>query len=700
MTNEDTLPTGGPELQPVERAALDEEQAHLDRAMARVDELRDRFSSRAGVDGSFITHHQIREEQNAMITHTLSRLADLERAESRLVFGRIDTDSGDEYRIGRLGVSDEAQNPLVIDWRAPVAESFYQATATSPAGLRRRRHISTCDRQVNRVVDDVFDRNLLDVSVLSSDGMLMEALEGERTGRLGDIVATIQADQDRIMRSDGDGLLVVEGAPGTGKTVVALHRAAYLLYRRREQLARRGILVIGPNQRFVRYIEDVLPALGETQMVLTTVGSLFPGIDTEHSDPDLLAALKGDLRLAELIGRVVAARVKLPAGGLDVEVNGDVVHLPLGVLRQAARVARDVDPRHNVAREPFIVRLMHEVTDRLVTVRGLDEDDPFARTEVLAELRETASVRRALNGCWLPVTPQKLLGRYLSDPGELRRCAEGILTGVEIARLARAGDNWAREQWTVSDIALLDEAAELLGTAPVRTVGEYEVEDEPVDLLEDLAERAAGDREWVYGHLIVDEAQELTPMEWRMLLRRVPSRSATVVGDMAQRSRPGATGDWQDLISMFRTGRREQLTVNYRTPAAVMDLAESVLVAHGKAAEGRTVRSVREVDGSVVIHDRVLGVAPLLEDPPARGTGAVVAPSDILIGLTAHPDWSRIRPDEAKGLEFDQVVVLEPGRILAEDGLACLYVALTRPTQSLVVAADRPLPGGFPEVRG
>lgn len=697
MDEKRTAPAQGAGQDELTVRALAEEQAHLNAANRRVDELRERFRARTTGATDYIAHHQMREEQNAMMSHTLGRLADLERAESRLIFGRVDTVGGGCHRIGRIGVSDETQNPLVIDWRAPVAEAFYQATASHPAGLRRRRHIRCRDRRVTRVADDVFDRDLLAESVLSPDGVLMEALESERTGRLGDIVATIQADQDRIMRSDGDGLLIVEGAPGTGKTVVALHRAAYLLYRRREQLARRGILVVGPNHRFVRYIEDVLPSLGETQMVLATIGSLYPGVDTDRSEPDAVAVLKGDLRMAELIRRCVAARVRIPVAGLDVDVNGDLVKLPLAVLRRAQREARDVDIRHNAAREPFLVRLMIELVDRLVELRGLEPDDPFARAELFAELRETPSVRRALNGCWMPVTPERLLGRHLADPDELRRHADGLFSGVEIARLARSAENWASGTWTIGDVALLDECAELLGSAPVRTVGEYEAEgDEPVDLLDDLAARAAGDRDWVYGHLIVDEAQELTPMEWRMLLRRVPSRSATVVGDLAQRSRPGATGDWDDVVALFRSGRRERLTVNYRTPAEVMTLAESVLAAHGGGGPSREVRSVRDPEDSLSFFSRLTDVDTLLAAPPQSGTGAVIAPVDLLGRLAVHRDWTTVRPDDSKGLEFDHVVVLEPARILAEDGLACLYVALTRPTQSLVVAGDLPMPSGFP----
>jgi DNA helicase IV len=679
-----------------ERIALEDEQTHLVAAHQRVDELRDHLSDRAGHGTGHISHHQIREEQNAMMRHTLTRLADLERGSDRLVFGRIDTMDGSVHRIGRIGVSDESQNPMVIDWRAPVAEAFYQATAAVPSGLRRRRHIRTRGRQVVRVVDDVFDRELLPSSVLSADGVLMEALDMERTGRLGDIVATIQADQDRIMRSDGDGLLVIEGAPGTGKTVVALHRAAYLLYRRREQLARRGILVVGPNQRFVRYIEDVLPALGETQMVLGTIGSLYPGVDTDLQDPDVIATLKGDRRMAELVGRCVAGRVRIPPAGLDVDVDGEIVHLPLGVLRRATREARDIDERHNVAREPFLLRLLAELVTRLASIRGLDADDVFARAELLSELRETPSVRRALNSCWMPVTAERLLGRYLADPDELRRCAEGLFSGVETARLIRAAGGWVKGEWTVSDVALLDEAAELLGDAPVRLVGEPEPDDDDmIDPLEDLASRAAGDREWVYGHLIVDEAQELTPMEWRMLLRRVPSRSATVVGDLAQRSRPGATGDWQDLVNLFRGGRREQLVVNYRTPSEVMDVAERVLREHGRPDPDRQVRSVRSVPGSLRQYRSLSETESLLSSPPTRGTGAVIAPVDVIDSVKADAAWTLVRPEQAKGLEFDQVVVLEPGRILAEDGLASLYVALTRPTGLLVVAGDLPFPTGF-----
>jgi DNA helicase IV len=692
-------------------AAVAEEQQHLDRVVERLAARIASLRSRVGAVDPTQTHIQLAFEAEVFARHNRTLLRNLELASEKVCFGRIDLDNGTAYRLGRIGLTDTDQEPLLVDWRAPVAASFYQASATNPQGLRRRRHLSTAAGKVIRVSDDVFDDTLLEKSVLSEDGALFAALNADRTGRMGDIVATIQADQDRVMRSSPEGLLLIDGAPGTGKTVVALHRAAYLLFSRREQLARRGVLIIGPNTQFLRYIEEVLPSLGESHVVLSTVGDLLPGINGTGRDRADLAALKGSERMAGLIAAAVKNRVLLPHGGLRIDIDGDRLELTAGQLRSAVRFAKDHDPQYNGGRDPFLVKVLELLVDQLCELRGYPLQDPFARHDLHEELRGIPKVRRALNTMWMPLTPQKLLIDLLSRDGWLENAANGNFSAVELRTLCSCLDAWRSGTWTIEDIPLLDEAAELLGEVPVRVSRSYDsVEENPsssnsdVDDYDDtlydttLAERAMNDRGWAYGHLVVDEAQELSPMAWRMLLRRVPSKSVTAVGDLAQRSTAGAIEDWEELTAMFSRAVVEQMTVNYRTPAAVMDLASEVLTAN--SSHRRVVRSVRDVTDSVHFMSSAEELVARVSTEPGAGTGGVIVASDDLEGRavvgTLGDGWTLLDPAAVKGLEFDEVVVVNPDRVMAEAGIEGLYVALTRPTRRLgIFTTSGNFPPGF-----
>jgi len=735
-------------------AEVRREQSYLDRLYARLDLLRARATDelaavrREGPSGT----PQMRSERDAFATMHEQRLAQLWAVEDRLVFGRIDLTDRVRRYIGRIGLSDEEQSQLLLDWRAPAARSFYQATAADPHDVVRRRHLSTRDRIVLGVEDEVLDLESLgehERSSLSGEGALMAAVGAHRTGRMGDIVATIQAEQDRVIRSELAGALVVQGGPGTGKTAVALHRAAYLLYTHRERLARSGVLLVGPNPLFLRYIEQVLPSLGETGVVTSTAGELFAGVSGVPEPRSEVVALKGDLRMARVLRRAVHDRQRLPDSARRLVVEGVPIELRPEVVAAARAQARRTRKPHNLAREGFLRDLLHHLAGELARAhRGeLDEDN---RDGLLADLRESRDVRRELNLAWMPLSPQRVLSELFAEPERLASAAPD-LSQRDHALLQRERDR----PWTIADVPLLDELAELLGEddTPDRyaayaaqaarrsdldhaqaalemgdggsgLVSAEQLADRFTDYGPSLtvAERAQSDRTWAYGHLVVDEAQELSPMMWRLLMRRCPSRSLTLVGDVAQVGSAAGTSSWAAVLDPYLAGRwrLEALTVNYRTPAAVMGLAADTLAAAGVTAptpdsvrEGDwppAARRIRAGDTAAVVEavraelahlgaGRLAVVTAIGADGGLREAltaalpgGAVGVGRSTLDSPVAVLDVSSV-----KGLEFDGVVVVEPADILAASarGANDLYVALTRPTQRLLVLHSAPLPAGM-----
>jgi DNA helicase IV len=692
-------------------------------------------------------------EQDAFVKLYTERLQALEAAEARLCFGRLDLADGQSRYIGRLGLADDDQRPLLTDWRAPAAEPFYQATSADPRGVVRRRHIVTSGRDVTSLEDDVLDLEALaegDAGVHAEDvqggGVLMAALAARRTGRMHDIVATMQAEQDAIVRAPLGGILVVEGAPGCGKTVVALHRAAYLLYTHRDRLARSGVLIVGPNRIFLHYIGQVLPALGETAAVLATPGQLFPGLDATAWEPAEIAAIKGRSRMADVIHRAVRARQRVPAAPCRLDVAGTTITLTPEMVIAARDRARASRRPHNVARRTFALTLLDLLARELAEARNIDVDGH--RDVLIEDLRDSRDVRREVNLAWMPVTPEQLLADLYADPVRLAAAAPGMSSG-ERALLVRPRG----AAWTPADVPLLDEAAELLGVedeaerqAQARAQAERRAEQEYAESVLEMtgtrgvsaeqlldrysgprevvsvADRAAEDREWVYGHVVVDEAQELSPMAWRLLARRCPSLSMTVVGDLDQTASSAGADDWASALrditkSRHRTERRwrvERLTVNYRTPRPFMNLAREVLVACGR--DPAPVESIRDGEPPVVVAmsalDDLAGLvsraavredsgrvavitAPSLVDGIERLLGEALA--DGLLGLgdeRLDAVVSVLTVAQAKGLEFDDVIVVEPDLIDAEAARrgTDLYVALTRATRSLTIAytGDRP----------
>ncbi|MBV2367031.1 HelD family protein [Streptomonospora nanhaiensis] len=743
-------------------AALRTEQDHVDRVYARLDVLRERAASaltaalaRGGAGG-----YAALMEREVTVAEQAARAARLSAVENGLCFGRIDhapDHGGDTLYIGRIGIRDDDHESLLVDWRAPAARPFYSATPVSPDGLVRRRHLHMRDRAVTGVDDEVFDLDGLsdsDRRTLVGEAALLAGLRRGRTGRMRDIVATIQTEQDRVIRSDLAGVLVVQGGPGTGKTVAALHRAAYLLYTHRAVLERRGVLVVGPNPAFLRYIGEVLPSLGETDVVLRTVGELFPGVAATAQDPPETAVVKGSLRMTALVEAAVADRQRVPGepGGtgpgsaLVVAADGMRLRVPAAVCRSVRDRARALPLPHNMARKL--------VVNRLLEALARDQARQLDRPADEADLRYTAQalwqeepVRRAIDGLWPHLTPQELVGRLLADRAVLERVgARAGLTESERAALHRP----AGGPWTVGDVPLLDEAAELLGAdnsadlAAERADRRRRADEERyaqgvleyTGLFEDglmaadtlaerqrgaapaatTAERAAADREWAYGHVIVDEAQELSEMAWRVVMRRVPTRSLTVVGDTAQTGSPAGARSWSGMLGRYANGRlREQrLLVNYRTPAPIMAVAADVLA---EAAPGErapeSVRAGGDPPRAVRVADTDLPARlPKLvaEELAAIGEGrvAVIAPPDrhtevaaLLPAAAADAGPGALdaavavlTPGASKGLEFDSVVVVDPVGVAASSaaGGRDLYVALTRATRRLTVVHEGPLP--------
>ncbi|KKK07437.1 helicase [Micromonospora sp. HK10] len=705
---------------------------------------------------------QARSQRDSAVGMYAEQVDRYSAVESGLCFGRLDGDDGSRRYIGRIGIFDTSgdYDPLLMDWRAPAARAFYLATAASPQGVRRRRHLRTRQRKVTGLNDEVLDITAASPTAheeLTGEASLLAALNAGRTGRMRDIVETIQAEQDRIIRADLPGVLVVQGGPGTGKTAVALHRAAYLLYTHREQLSSRGVLLVGPNATFLRYISQVLPALAETGVLLRTQADLFPGVSARRTEPARTAALKGRPVMVEVLGNAVLDRQRVPDEPLEIELpQREILTLDPAVVRQARERVRRSQRPHNLARALFDVEIVHALAAQVAERIGADPlggENLLAEAdvaEIRRELREEPEVQATLDELWPVLTPQRLLADLYADPERIAAAAP-MLTEAERGLLHRTPGGW-----TPADVPLLDEAAELLGEDERAAVARRErlralereyaegvleiwrgsrsidVEDEAdggeilgvTDLIDadrlserqedaerlTTAQRAAADRSWAFGHVIIDEAQEISPMAWRLLMRRCPSRSMTIVGDVAQTGALSGTPSWAEALRPYVADRwrLEELTVSYRTPAEIMAVAADVLTAIDPAL--RPPRSVRAA--GVPPWDRTVEAGRLAAELVAATARETAALTDGRLGVIVPTGWIEelaaavvaalpevavgeqpelanrvvlLTTEQAKGLEFDTVLVVDPERIVAESprGHSDLYVALTRATQRL-----------------
>ncbi|HVA02454.1 MAG TPA: hypothetical protein VMU64_01800 [Acidimicrobiales bacterium] len=790
---------------------LEAEQAHVDRAYERLDQLRSDTEEliRSVIDQGRGGTHQFREERDVIVRTSLARLDQLDIGEQALCFGRIDRrDEGgssgpgsetESFHIGRLGISGEDLEPLVVDWRAPVAEPFYRATGREPMGLVLRRHLAAQGRRIVGVEDERFgaspahngsthcsgpatdgettgpdgsggwDDQASDDGgdgelELGGPGALLAALEGARTGVMRDIVATIQREQDEIIRSALPGVMVVQGGPGTGKTAVALHRAAYLLYTHRFPLERQGVLVIGPNPLFLRYIEHVLPSLGESGVTLSTIEGLVHGVQVKAGDGPGVARLKGEACMSIVVGRAVRSRQRPLRHDAEVPFGATVLRLSAEASAGIVSAARRRPGSHNARRrflEQLVVRRLADEYLRALAVHGIEprgaddpglgDFDPGAPPEPIAaapngqrnghgrvsptdagrrstgddleeesgfdlgefsrQVRRLPEVTEALDRMWPRLNAEELLHDLFGSRPLLALAAKGVLTAREQHLLLRPRSATLGEiPWTVADLALIDEARVLLGPRRPRAAG---------------GGGGGGDHDEprTYGHIVVDEAQDLSPMQLRSVSRRSLSGSITMAGDIGQATGPWAPASWDEVTAHLpgqRAPRLVELTVSYRTPAEVVEVAARVLAETAPGLRPPTpVRRTgvaphfEEVEASRLA-ERVAALATRACRDVAPGTAAVLAPGSLVADLAIALDAAGVQAsdprrdglgaplsllpiDLANGLEFDAVVVVEPAAIVEESpqGLRALYVALTRPTRRLTVIHTRPLPGAL-----
>jgi len=756
-----------------------EEQEFLDLALRALDHMRQ--GARSLRDSAAVANMRGAGdlvERDVVMGTALSRLDQLAIGDQALFFGRIDYQvngdgQADTYHVGRLAVSDETLNPLVIDWRAPVAEAFYRATGVESLGLSRRRHVSIRANEVTGVEDEYFadadgNLDLPDDEVrsateeglvegglaLGGPGALLAALGRARTGRMGDIIATIQGEQDQIIRSPLPGILLVQGGPGTGKTAVALHRAAYLLFTHRATLERQGVLVVGPNPLFLNYIENVLPSLGESGVTLSTIAGLVTNVEIRATDSEEVAELKGDARMAKVLAKALRTRERALRADVEIPVGRAIVVLRARYTEEVVERARRRPGNHNqrrsaVGRE-LASRLAHEYHDRFVR-DGSEEANGVG--ELADLIRATPQFKEALQRIWPRLTGQELLHDLLGAPALLKAAAHNVLSDEEVALLHRPRFTSVEDiAWTKADAALIDEARVLVGPRkrprPVAKSGESNIL-AGVDLDAYAGNhRAAALREAqrlvvaqsqeldeaefvTYGHIVVDEAQDLSPMELRVLKRRDLTGSMTIVGDMGQATTASSSASWDALLAVLaprRAPSRVDLTVSYRTPEEVLDFAAATLraatpdlepprpvrragsqplVAKVSPAEFNDVlvsltRSEIEhvAPGRVAVIVTGVRVEEVVETLRSGGLEAIDPRDQESKGLSA--DLVVLAAEGANGLEFDAVVVVEPGQIanrgangapgLTPRGLRTLYVALTRPTRRLAIIAQEEIP--------
>jgi DNA helicase IV len=684
---------------------------------------------------------QARYERDVFDEAVVNRLTQLDLGNAALVFGRIDRmaetpDGLETFHIGRLAIADEESEPVVVDWRAPIAEPFYRATGREPMGLARRRHFAVQGRTLLGLEDELFGEGHLGVghddglatgngearlgpdSGLRGYSTLIAALERGRTGQLGDIVATIQAEQDEIIRSPQAGVLVVQGGPGTGKTVVALHRAAYLLYTFRFPLEDQGVLVIGPNRVFLRYIEQVLPSLGEAGIEQVVLGDLVPDVDwarygVDRPDPPLTATVKGNIRMADVIDQAVTDRERPLREDVVVPFRTGYLRLRAEETQRIVRSAQRRFRRHNAARR----WVEGEVWSAMAATW---RDGTVTARDVKEAVRPLPEIRAALERMWPLLSPAELLHDLFGSKALLKLAAGKHLQEAEYLSLYRPRqDDVKSVRWTDNDVALLDEARSYLGAK--RPSGRSSNGQNGNNSGNGHGQGQQDVEEIrTYGHIVVDEVQDLTPMQLRMVSRRSLNGSMTVVGDIAQATGALAPNDWADVLRYLpeqKPSRVIGLSVGYRIPAQIMALANQVMLAATPTLRAPT--SVRQSDDHPeFVHSEpdglLVAVAEAtrkLTDEITDGTIAVVAPDSMVERVSQALESAGIEHGRAtrtglelgvtvvpvsvvKGLELDGVVVVEPARIVEEEqqGLRALYVALTRSTRRLTIVHSEALP--------
>ncbi|MFG3441880.1 HelD family protein [Nonomuraea sp. NPDC047897] len=643
------------------------EQAHLAEARAALTAMRAHAQSlSADAAGDWVSQQILQ----SLLDQRVAALAD--HPDTPLFFGRLDREAGDDLpaviHVGRRHVHDGNSRPLVVDWRAPVSRAFYQASPAEPMGVVRRRRFGYHGGALTAFEDEP----LAEGGELGPSRILTEEIERPRTGPMRDIVATIQPDQDEIVRSALGQTVCVQGAPGTGKTAVGLHRAAYLLFTHRERLARSGVMIVGPNRAFLSYISSVLPALGEVKVDQTTVAGLLG----EHAAPEDLAvsAVKGDARMAKVLERALWLHIVKPEEGLVYSKGAHRFRVADHEVREIVASLRGTT-RYGPGRAALAQRLAHQVLVRMEQ-RGDSPDD-----RVQDAVARSKPVKQLVDAVWPKLVPEQVLFRLLSDAGFLARAARTDLTPDEQRLLLwpKPYRGWKSAKWSAADAALLDELADLIERTPS------------------------------LGHLVVDEAQDLSEMQLRALGRRCRNGSATVLGDLAQGTTPWSARSWRAVLThLGQDGEVTELTLGFRVPREVLDYAARLLpsIAPDLAAP----RSLRPGAGSLSVRPGGEVTAAVREALAREGSIGLIVPDAMVAEVSRSLDGiahAVLGPDSTedhrllvvpatlvKGLEYDHVIVVEPADIVEAEprGPARLYVVLTRAVSTLTVLHAKPLP--------
>ncbi len=686
--SDDTPPIDDP-LIAAEQVVIDHAYACLDAMVARATNARE------------ITDRAVRDENTADARvaqwHLRKREAELAAGAGPLSFGRIDEEplrpgvAADHWYVGRRHVEDETGEPVVVDWRAPVSAPFYRATSIDPCGLTGRRRFSLDGRTLVAVSDE----DLTDPDGESHGGLpdpLLAELERARSGQMRDIVSTIAAEQDEIIRAELDELLIVQGGPGTGKTAVGLHRAAFLLFQHRHHLEDRKVLVVGPNPLFLRYIAEVLPSLGESAVVQATVPGLMAArYPVRAVDDDATSSVKGSRRMVDVVDRFLRAKITVPADGMEIRAGITVVRFDSADIEELQQTALARKLPLNSARDTFRQLIIQEGWRRHSERPGVE---PGGQPQFASAVNRDPQFKKDFDRCWPAFSAPVVVREMYSSKRKLAAAANGILEPDELALLARTATKKATdERWTTADLGVIDEVVDRTTGVPT-----------------------------TYGHVVVDEAQDHSAMNLRLLARRAERGSMTILGDLAQATSPVALRSWERSIDALVEQRGEanarvvELTVGYRVPAAILDLANRLLPT--AAPEITPTRSIRpggtepmivsapadQLGDSVV--EQVLALREQTESLAVVAVGstldtveAALAAADIphdRVGRGSLPGAAAVAiidPDAVKGLEFDAVIVVEPAAIAELDaGLLRLYVAMTRPVQHLAIVHTRPLP--------
>ncbi|WP_197034612.1 UvrD-helicase domain-containing protein [Glycomyces sp. NRRL B-16210] len=686
------VPDPDPSNTPEQEIAI--EQRFVDRVYQRVDVLRaDAEGNRdAGYAHLAATVPGAQYERDVFVYRAARRIADLDSQHEGLVFGRLDFDDGKVRHIGRLGVRDEEYRTLLVDWRAPAAAPFYRATAVDRQEVARRRVIRSFGRGVEEISDDLLNEDAAERLPVVGDGALMAALGRKRTGRMRDIVATIQAEQDAAIRAPGRGATIITGGPGTGKTVVALHRAAYLLYQDRNRYEAAGILVVGPSAVFMKYIGRVLPSLGEETAALYSMGELYAGVEATRQDRPEVAAVKGGTVMIPILRRLVRQTPPGAPDELRIVYRGDVFRLDAAELAAVRARVFEKETRPNLAKTEAGRALLIALWRKIKPVIPDAEPAKFSR-----DVGSRGEFLTFLDHWWPDLDPADVLG-WAGDTRRLASAAEGHLKRDAIEGVAAS---LRESDFSIPDVALLDELRLLLGIKPqprgrdrIRSWDGIQEVSTTQDRYYDRPERQSRDAFYEdYAHVIVDEAQDLSPMQWRVLGRRGRAAGWTVVGDEAQSSWPRPKESAEARRRAVPRGRVHEfhLTKNYRNSKEVFEYAAEW--AKPRLRHIDLPEAVREtgvaVEEKSVAADALLpelagAVAEALE--AVEGTVGIIAPyarHAELAGLVHDDRVTLVGPLESKGLEWDAVIAVDLGAVAKSHGAGVAYVVLTRATQRL-----------------